>query len=190
MTDFSNEELQIIRHFNSCKCCLWEDSKGYVCISNAIYDKLFKWKVPVGFNPSDTLPDEIKDTTFFVADTGERRYLVNTEGFSYIRYFAFLVVCDNYSKYSDYEFSLLKHYNGSKLNDWNYAAMCIEHIYIPKSLYDKLPKLNVSTINPSDVLPQKFKGEFFIAIHNDNNFIVNTEGTDFSRYVAPLSIIE
>jgi len=188
MSEFTSEELQIIRHDITRKTCFWEEAKGYVCVSNALYEKLPKWKIPLGFNPDDNFPDEVNNT-FFVADSGDRKYLVNTEGFSYARYFAILIVCDNYTKYTDYEFSLLKHYNGCKLNSWEFAQLYIEPITIPKSLYDKLPKLNVSNMKPTDELPEKLQ-EFFIAIHKDCNFIVNKEGTKYSKYIAPISIGE
>lgn len=190
--DFTNEEVEILRHGNGRKLNDWDeayDRDDYVCISHSLYNKLLKWNVPPTFHPYDTLPEEIYKGQFFIAKTCEAEYLVNTEGFTYARYTTKFIVCDNDTEYTDFEFSLIKHFGGRNTDNWDYADYYVEPIEIFGSLYTKLPKFNVSHLTPKDKLPEDiYKKRFFIAKHGNKEFIVNTEGFPYSRYVAPIEV--
>lgn len=185
MDKFSSEEIDILRHDYGRKCLDWSENRS-VCLSNELYNKLVKWTVPPNFYPCDTLPEDIQKNNFFIAKTPETEYLVNTEGFSYSRYISKIIVFDNNTNYSDYEFSLLKHYNGRHMSNWNDIKTYIDPVHITDELYNKLPKLDVKKIPLKSELPKDFKEVFFIAIYDDMKFLVNTEGFTYSRYAVPL----
>jgi hypothetical protein len=188
----TNSEVEILRHGNGRKLNDWDEAysrEEYVCISTSLYNKLVKWNVPPLFTPFDTLPEEIHTHQFFIAKTCEKDYLVNTEGYTYARYTTKFIVCDNDTEYTDFEFSLIKHFCGRNTEDWKQAEYYVEPIQIFRSLYDKLPKFDVSHITPKDKLPEDiYKKRFFIAKHGNKEFIVNTEGYPYSRYVAPIEV--
>lgn len=186
--NLTSEDVKILQHEQGRELNDWDEADDYICITPILYNKLVKWDVPPNFYACDKLPEDISKNQFFIAKTCEREYLVNTEGFSYARYVSKLIVCVNESEYTDYEFSLIKHFGGHKVKDWSYANNYINPICISKSLYDKLPKLSVSLITPRDTLPEEiYKKKFFIATLGKNwKFIVNTEGYLYSKYVAPI----
>lgn len=64
----------------------WE-SNGTVVLKASEAEELDIYVVPDGVVPMCELPEAYQDS-IFIAQVGKRRFLVNTEGYSYCRYIA------------------------------------------------------------------------------------------------------
>lgn len=80
------------------------------------------------------------------------------------------------------EFGLIRHNCGRRVGSWDDVDESIE---LSSALVKKLPVLHTDK-EPMDNLPPEFSNSIFIAILNGDQFLVNTEGYNYCRYIARL----
>lgn len=100
-TKLTEDEYNLVRHDYGRKCCDWDEADGQIEMTQELIDKLgvLDMKDDVGnvYGPMDELPEQFAGGVF-VATVGNKRYLVNTEGFSYCRYIANVTVVEGDSR--------------------------------------------------------------------------------------------
>lgn len=91
----SPDEWCKVRHGNGHKCSDWEDCHhdGVTVLKRSTFDKLDKYEPNCYTTPFTTLPVGYAGGVFVIIIKG-RRYLVNTEGYTYCRYISLLRVID------------------------------------------------------------------------------------------------
>jgi hypothetical protein len=90
------DEFETVRHSGVRKTDNWRDAEqAVVYVKRSVVDKLAHATFDEDSNPFDTLSDQLADS-IFVAHVDSIKYpiLVNTEGFSYSRYIAKLIIVD------------------------------------------------------------------------------------------------
>lgn len=78
---------------------------------------------------------------------------------------------------------LIQHGYGRKCSSWKECHE--EGIYkLPHSIYDLLDVVDLSGTIPFDDLPNNVTGGIFIAIVDGEQYLVNTEGYHYNRYIV------
>ena len=80
---------------------------------------------------------------------------------------------------------IIRHGEGRKLGQWKEANSTLT---ISKECYDNLTKIDLSYTSPADTLPDGVTGSIFIAIVDGVEYLVNTEGYFYSRYIAKVDV--
>ena len=88
--EVTQEEWDNVCHGFGRKLDRWSAVKEVVTVSKDLFDRLPKL-LDVGDTPFDELPARLHRTIFVAVRKG-KKYLVNTEGYSYCRYVALLKV--------------------------------------------------------------------------------------------------
>lgn len=92
---------------------------------------------------------------------------------------------------TEFELAVVRHSSGRKCGDWS-EADSEEPILMGIEFAEKLGIFDVSPASsPFDQLPEKFAGGIFVARIRGTNkmYVVNTEGYNYCRYVAPCKIV-
>ena len=92
-------------------------------------------------------------------------------------------------RFGEETFNNLRHDYGRKCCEWKecHRDPIIE---LPPEVYNALDKLDVTGTIPFDGLPEEFADSIFIAVNGDQEYLVNTEGFSYSRYIARVSVDE
>lgn len=84
------------------------------------------------------------------------------------------------------EWDTVRHDYGRKRNEWEDAN---DVMIISQSLANKLTTFELDpSSSPFDDLPPGASGGIFIAKVGNKNYLVNTEGYDYARYIVQLNI--
>jgi hypothetical protein len=91
---------------------------------------------------------------------------------------------DLFSTFSEEEMLVIRHGEGRKLGEYTDVN---DVITVTQATYDKLAKFE--TVNDTfKELPAKLCGSIFVAIVQGIEYLVNTEGFNYARYVAKLEV--
>ena len=85
----------------------------------------------------------------------------------------------------DEAFDTIRHNFGRKLDSFRDARATVS---ITQDIYDKLTHVTLQD-DPFETLPDNCANSIFIATVDGTEYLVNTEGFSYSRYIAKVKVI-